>query len=317
MAVTAVVLAALAILLAWPVPIALARASWPSRAPGTALVLWQAIAIAGGLSMVGAPLVLGLSPFGDDLVLAVEGLAGRLVDGDAATVPWWSWGCLALAVLLAAYLVAHLVVTAARVERQRRRHLHLVDLLSRQGETGQRILDESAPVAYCLPRGFGSATVLSRGLVELLEPEELQAVIAHERAHVEQRHDVVLVGFRAWHRALPGFPVAELAAQRVAAAIEMLADDRARQAAGDRTLARAIARVATAPRTGAGSGGGAAVALVTPPPGSVPGERVRRLTDEAPRLGLAARATVVLGAVALVALPTAWLGVPVIAAFAR
>ena len=44
---TAVSLAGLAVLLAWPVPAQLARARWPRRDPLVALVCWQAIGLAG------------------------------------------------------------------------------------------------------------------------------------------------------------------------------------------------------------------------------------------------------------------------------
>ena len=66
----------------------------------------------------------------------------------------------------------------------------------------------TAPVAYCLPGPLRSITVFSAGLLELLEPDELEAVVAHERAHVEQRHDIVLIAFRAWYASLPWFPIA-------------------------------------------------------------------------------------------------------------
>ena len=65
---TSIALAVFALALAWPVPILLSHAKWPTRAPATALVLWQAVALAGGLSMLGALLTFGLAPFGPDLV---------------------------------------------------------------------------------------------------------------------------------------------------------------------------------------------------------------------------------------------------------
>ena len=71
-------LAVLAIVLAWPVPILLSRAQWPSRSPFTAMLLWQAIALAGGLSMIGAMLVYGLEPVGDNLLAGLEALAGMV-----------------------------------------------------------------------------------------------------------------------------------------------------------------------------------------------------------------------------------------------
>jgi hypothetical protein len=70
-------------------------------------------------------------------------------------------------------------------------------------------------------------------------------VIAHERAHLDQRHDVVLVAFRAWRNALPWFPIAARAASEGGVLVELLADDRARRVSSDAVLARAIAAVAT------------------------------------------------------------------------
>jgi hypothetical protein len=58
---TALVLGLLAALLAWPVPAAPARARWPRRDPLAVLVCWQAIGLAGGLSIIGALLVRGLA----------------------------------------------------------------------------------------------------------------------------------------------------------------------------------------------------------------------------------------------------------------
>ena len=52
-------LAVLAVALAWPVPMLLHRARWVRRAPGTAMMLWQAVALAGGLSLIGTPLAWG------------------------------------------------------------------------------------------------------------------------------------------------------------------------------------------------------------------------------------------------------------------
>lgn len=217
----AVMLGLVALLLAWPVPIWLARAAWPMRAPVLALLVWQAVGLAGGLSMIGA--------------LALIGLA-------VAPGQWWA---LVPAVLLAAYLLVHLGVTIVQVIRQRRRHLGLLDMLTAPHPTRARtrVLDDAVPVAYCLPRGAGSVTVLSQGLLDRLDADELVAVIAHERAHVEQRHDILLLAFRAWRAALPWFPIAVLADAEVAALVEMLADDHARREVRDEVLARAILQV--------------------------------------------------------------------------
>ena len=219
---SAIALALVAIFLAWPAPIILARAAWPARAPARALLLWQVIALAGGLSMIGA------------LWLIFD-----------AIFPAHPWLSAIPAAALAVYLLAHLATTVARFERQRRRHLQLLLLLSEPDPTRKRtvVLDDSAPVAYCLPRGVGSVTVLSKGLFDALDEDELAAVIAHERAHVEQRHEVLLVSFKAWRSALPWFPIAARAEGEVEALVEMLADDHARRTQPDAVLARAILQV--------------------------------------------------------------------------
>lgn len=226
----AVLFGAVALALAWPVPVALSRASWPMHAPVIALLVWQAIGLAGGLSMIGA--------------LALGGLA---------VVPQHPWLALIPAAAFAVYLLAHLAVTIVQVFRQRRRHLALLDMLTSPHPTRARtrVIDDAVPVAYCLPRGAGSVTVLSQGLLDRLDPDELVAVIAHERAHVEQRHDLLLLAFRAWRAALPWFPVAARAETEVAALVEMLADDHARREVRDEVLARAILSVGATGVSGA------------------------------------------------------------------
>lgn len=218
----AVMLGLLAVLLAWPVPIWLSRAAWPMRAPVVALLVWQGVGLAGGLSMIGALALIGL-----------------------AVAPDRPWLALVPAAVLATYLLVHLAVTIVQVTRQRRRHLGLLDMLTSPHPTRARtrVLDDAVPVAYCLPRGVGSVTVLSQGLLDRLDADELVAVIAHERGHVEQRHDLLLLAFRAWRSALPWFPIAALADAEVAALVEMLADDHARREVRDEVLARAILAV--------------------------------------------------------------------------
>ena len=219
----------LAIALAWPVPVLLSRASWPAKVPTLALMLWQLIGLAGGFSMIGALLLGGIA----------------LIDSH-----WW---LAALpAALFTVYLLAHLTATIVQVTRQRRRHLELIELLSapHPTRTSVRVLDNPAPVAYCLPTGITSVTILSQGLLDRLDPDELVAVIAHERAHVEQRHDILQLAFRAWRSALPWVPVARLAEHEVAALVEMLADDQARREVHGDVLARAILLVGTSSEAG-------------------------------------------------------------------
>ena len=248
---TAAVLGALALALAWPVPVLLSRATWLSRAPATALALWQAVALAGGLSMIGCLLAFGSAPAGSFPAAVVELtpvlLAGPIPPGFGAL----QLAALTLAAAVTLLLMANLALTAVRAERERRRQHQLVDILSdpMPGDPRTRVLPHPVPLAYCVP-GIRPTTVLTDGLIEALAPDELSAVIAHERTHLDQLHHLVRLAFRAWHSALPWFPIANRAERSVVTLTEMLADDGARRTVGTDALLRALARVGNAGESG-------------------------------------------------------------------
>ncbi|MBN9631103.1 MAG: M56 family metallopeptidase, partial [Actinobacteria bacterium] len=301
---TAVVLGVLAMALAWPVPLILATAKWRAAAQVLALALWQSIALAGGISMIGSLLLAGLEPFGDDLASRVSGAAAALFSGPLPPdVSLLHTFFLSAAVLLTAHLVLNLALTSVRSRRQRHRHMELLRLLSSPlpDEPATRIIDHPAPAAYCLP-GARSVTVLSEGMIELLSPEELEAVIAHERAHLRQKHHLLLDAFRSWKRALPWFPIATRAQDAVALLVEMLADDTARRASGDAVLADAIRIV--------DSTGSAGTALGAPKDPRTPEQRRTallaredRLTADHRTVGTGVRLFVVAAIVLLVVVP--------------
>lgn len=246
------VLGALALALAWPVPVLLSRAAWPARAPAVALALWEAIALAGGLSMIGCLLAFGAAP-GGSLPAAIADLAPTLLEGPIPP----AYGALEIAALalagaVALLLMLNLAFTAVRAERERRRQHQLVDVLSHPmpGDPRTRVLAHPVPLAYCVP-GIRTTTVLTDGLIEALDQDELAAVIAHERTHLDQLHHLVRLAFRAWHSAIPWFPIANRAERSVVTLTEMLADDGARRQVGTAPLRGALLRVGNAGESGA------------------------------------------------------------------
>lgn len=258
-------LAALAIVLAWPVPVLLSRAAWPARAPFTAMVLWQAIALAGGLSMIGAMLTWGLEPLGDNLLDGLHGLWRILVEqAPASTLGLVHVFALSAATLLGAHLVFTLLLTYYRILRGRHRHRDMLNLLSSPSADtpATLVIRHPTPVAYCLPGGARSVTVLSDGLLNMLSEEELSAVLKHERAHLAQHHHLLLWAFAAWRAALPWLPTSLMAQRSVNELIEMLADDEALRQVDRLTLVRAVAIVGSGtPSPGTPSPG-------TPSPGT-------------------------------------------------
>jgi Zn-dependent protease with chaperone function len=238
----AVVLLVFGVLLAEPLSRALADARWPARDPVGALLVWQAVGLAGGLSLVGAGIVYGLAPLGPDLPAALRALVA--LPSAVLWLPFHHLLALLAGLALAGWLLAVLAVTASRTLLVRRRHRDLIDVLTTPWPAvpGARVLDHPVPVAYCLP-GRRSRLVLSAGALDALDPVQVDAVLAHERAHLRERHDLVVLPFVAWGTTAPfvrGMVCAQVA---VAALIEMRADDVAAARVAPAELAGALRAV--------------------------------------------------------------------------
>lgn len=262
---TPYLLLAAAIALAWPVPVLLARASWVQRAPVAAMLLWQAVGLAGGVTMIGAPLMWGLAPFGHGLLSAL-GTVIDLAEQNGLSAVLTADGFTAnrivgvtLGLVLAAHLVLTLLVSTRSTLRNRSRHRRAVELLTQPGQlsdttssTGQmRVLPLDHPLAYCLPGITNSLTVISRGLIDQLNTQQLDAVIAHEQAHLKQRHDLLRLAFEAWNRACAWLPTSSTARTAVTELTEMLADDATLRHHDRDQLVSALAMVGS---TGASTG---------------------------------------------------------------
>ena len=142
---------------------------------------------------------------------------------------------MAVAALVTGIVTVRLLVSGDRVGRNlrsvRRRHRELVDLLAMEGDGHTRVLEHPTPTAYCLP-GVRRRVVLTQGTIDRLSPDELEAVMAHERAHLVARHDLVMEFFTVVHEAVPRFVRSSTALHEVHLLIEVLADRAAVRRAG-------------------------------------------------------------------------------------
>jgi len=300
-----------------PAGSALAAARWPRRSPAAAIMLWQALGLGWGLAAIGALAGLGAADARSGVAKGVFALVSRLLSGRQATPGSRRLlaGILGLRLLaLVAGLVLLLllcwvtVAAFAAVLRARRRQRLLLSLLAHGDPKvpGALVVDHPAATAYCVP-GLRSRIVISAGALDLLDQAELAAVLAHERAHLRERHDLVLLPFTALLRAFAWSAVAREAHAAVALLVEMLADDRALRHRPARELATALLRVGAAGGAHAPAGALAAAA------GGVDGQvaaRVSRLLRPAPRLPRPALALVIVAAAATVAIPAAVLTLP-------
>jgi Zn-dependent protease with chaperone function len=296
---------------------ALPRAAWPRRSPAAAILLWQALGLAGGIAAVGALLAIGVNGQGAGVLDGLVTLARRIADGrlfeahQSLLVSLVQAASMMSGLALLTVLCCVLCTAFAAVLQARRRQRELLALLA-YGDPkapGALVVDYPAAAAYCLP-GIRSQIVVSVGTLDLLAPAELFAVLAHERAHLRARHDLVLIPFTSLRRAFPRSAVAAQAQRAVALLVEMMADDRALLARGmtargllARELATALLRFGTAgtDRTPAGALAAAEGELTA---------RVNRLLTPPQPLPRAAQAAVILAAALLVAVPIVLLVIP-------
>jgi hypothetical protein len=297
-------------------------------------LLWQALGLGWGLAAVGALIGAGASGGGTGLPGMHQG-GGGVISGGITAVLGLLRGhpseltflamvrmtCLAAGCLLLAVLCWILLAASAAVLRARQRQRLLLRLLAHGDPKvpGALVVDHPAAAAYCLP-GLRAAIVISAGTLDLLDDHELAAVLAHERAHVRERHDLVLLPFIALLRAFRWSRTAREAHRAVALLVEMHADDRARRHRPARELATALLRVGAAGGGLAPSGALAAVpaasrgqrgsAAASPQGCAEVAARVTRLLRPAPGLSACELALVGLAAVTAVLVPVVLLTLP-------
>jgi Zn-dependent protease with chaperone function len=192
----------------------------------------------------------------------------------------------ALAVLLTLGSAAALCRYGRRVRRSRaqtRGHAQAALLVGRPlGGTpaGRRartvLLDDPRPAAYCAA-GRPAAIVVTSGALGVLDRPQLQAVLAHERAHLAHGHHALAVVTRGLAAALPGIPLFTQGAAEVARLTEMSADDTAARSTSPGTVAAALVALASG-------------AAVPGPPHAVRPPAAGGAGAVGPRAGLAAAA---------------------------
>ncbi|MEU7404787.1 M56 family metallopeptidase [Streptomyces sp. NPDC044948] len=266
----AIVLLGYAALLGVPAPALLARSGWAVRAPRLGIWAWQAltatvvvsVALAGLAAAV--PTVPVSGNLADMLHACVMALRSQYaVPGGAAAA--------ASGTILALSLIGRvgwcLGAALWRARRGRAQHAAVLAMVGRaRPDLGVTVLDDDRPAAYCLP-GYGHRIVLTTAALAALEPRELEAVIAHERAHIQQRHHLVLAYAEALELAFPRLPLFRRAAEETRRLVELAADDAATARTSSLTLAGALVELA---------GAGAPAASLAASGGHLAG-RVRRL----------------------------------------
>lgn len=285
----------------------LRRAHWQERHPCAGIAAWQALSastvaavLLAGLSAA-MPVMLVTTTVAEFLYTCAMLMGAQYATPTGALVTTGGLGVVLAVSSRIAWCAAR---TATRVARARRaQRLSLAVLTREDSATGIRILEHREAAAYCVP-GRGGQVVVTSGALGQLAAEELEAVLAHERAHLRGRHDVVVATATALRDAFSFVPLFAGAADQVPRLVEMAADDVATRSADRRCLAHALLRLGGAPAPAGLLGAG----------GSTAAARVRRLAAPRQSFGMVRGLAAAAGIAVVLALPLALAAAPALAA---
>ncbi|GAB3033799.1 M56 family metallopeptidase [Parafrigoribacterium mesophilum] len=305
----ALLLLGYAIVLAAVVAPLLRRASWVERAPRLAIAAWQALTVTvlASVTMAGAAVTIPLPQISGDVAALLRACVMALREQYASPggVAVGATGAvLALAVI--GRTLWSLAAGTLRMVRERTRHRRVLDVVGRR--VGDMVvLDCEESAVYCLP-GRRRRTVVTTAALRSLDDGQLEAVLAHERAHLRERHDLAITLSSALAAAFPAVRLFRVAASETARLVELRADDAAAARTDRLTVAGALLSIVTGATPHPVPSSAMAAA------GSGTAARVRRLLPPQHPLGRIRSLLTSVAVVALLALPVFVLGGPAAAA---
>lgn len=214
--------------------------------PVVALVAWLASVVAVITTAAVAMVLLFLPDHGLGVAAAWHHCWGSLQHGGTPAVE--AAGGVAGAALLTGLLVRAAVVgrrTARRRAQESRRHLDLLRIAARReaGPHPTLWLDHDRPLAFSLA-GRPGVVVATDGLHRHLTPAQVEAVLTHERAHLDGRHHLLVTIGDVVAATLPFLPLFKRAALAIREFVEMAADTAAVRLHGAEAVRIALMRVA-------------------------------------------------------------------------
>jgi Zn-dependent protease with chaperone function len=286
----------------------LGRARWPARAPLLAIITYLAAAwsVVAALGLAGLTLAVHATALGGELSQLIGACVLRLRDAYATPGGATAAG---LGLTLAGAVMARAVVTAVthlRAVRQHAlRHAQTARLVGHpEPALGAVLVDHDRPVAYCIA-GPDPTVILTTAALRTLDPDQVDAVLAHERAHLASHHHRLLAIARIGRQILPFLPLMRDADTQITRLVEMHADDAATADRDTRPLATALVVLAAAgPTPGLAAAATDAV------------QRIQRLLRPAEPLSRVRRQLLRAGAAALALTPVLLALTPAIVALA-
>jgi len=274
----------------------LGRARWAARAPLLAIITYLAAAwsVVAALGLAGLTLAVHATALGGGLSQLIGACVLRLRDAYATPGGATAAG---LGLTLAAAVLARTALTAVthlRAVRQHAlRHAQTARLAGHlEPALGAVLVDHAQPAAYCVA-GPHPTVILTTAALQALDPAQVDAVLAHERAHLAYRHHRLLAIARIGRQVLPFLPLMRDADTQITRLVEMHADDAATTGRDTGPLATALVVLATASGPAPGLAAAATDAV----------QRIQRLLRPAEPLSLIRRQLLRASAAALALTP--------------
>lgn len=228
----------------WMIPRIVGRSGWIEARPQLGLLTLHITAAA----HVTGLLVLGALAAHDAveklmiwLVHADKNLLHAAYAGDRRVDPAWDLTVLLVIAVLVA-LVWSTFREARRVNAVREEH-QLVCAVAPGSHPDVTVLDSAAAVVWCIPSGKGGRIFATTAAIHLLTRAELDAAIAHERAHLARHHHRMVFASDISARVFGRFGALRNYRRLVRHLVELDADDAAVRASDRRVLASALLRL--------------------------------------------------------------------------
>lgn len=239
-------------------------ATWVTAMAGV-LTAWVVAVVVVAVSLVRG------GPNSSVVVLCLELLG--VPEREAMLGAFGATGLLAVGVLISAVVTFGVGRTVLGLRAHSAEHADAARIVGTPTDAdGVFVVAGDRPAAYCVV-GRPDAIVVTTAAVRALDGVELDAVLAHEAAHIAGRHHHLLMVLRALATSLAHLPLFTRGAAAVAELLEMCADDRAARRHGPRPLVAGMLALAS-PLPPAGGLAMAATATAA---------RARRLLDPANR----------------------------------
>jgi Peptidase family M48 len=216
------------------------------RLPHAGLAVWGSLCAIGWTSMVVFLLKVSIDSSSTPLLLATLTFLRHLGDGH----PLRGLGLvevvgLSLAMDIVVLFVGTFIVVGWKTVHQRNDQRAVLDLVSASTMSYRvQVLDHAQPLAYYMP-GDGGRVVLSTGTFDLLDENELGAVIAHEQGHRRGHHGIFLVPLQTLSNFVQFLPLSRRAPGVMRGYLEMMADDYATSRSSKVAVQSALAKAPT------------------------------------------------------------------------